>query len=146
MKVYLASAYAERERLNKVREAIEPLGFEVTSRWLTGSHEMVDNPTIDDEVRLNRRFAMEDLQDVKSADILVHFTPIGTNKGRGGRHVEFGIALGLGKVIVHVGPSENVFHFLPGVYHIEHDAALIHMFETARIALTVIKAVKENES
>lgn len=34
---------------------------------------------------------------------------------RGGRHVEFGMALALGKRVIVVGPRENVFHLLPEV-------------------------------
>ena len=36
---------------------------------------------------------------------------------RGGRHVEFGLALAWGKGVVVVGPRENVFHTLPQVEH-----------------------------
>ena len=34
---------------------------------------------------------------------------------RGGRHVEFGLALAAGKRLCIVGPRENIFHFLPRV-------------------------------
>jgi len=42
-------------------------------------------------------------------------TPRSSNS-RGGRHVEFGIALGMRKRAVVIGPRENVFHCLPFPY------------------------------
>lgn len=114
MKIYLASAYAERDRLNEYRAALESEGFTVTSRWLNGSHE-ITSTTEDFADGLNARFALEDWEDVAEADILIHFNPMGNGKGRGGRHVELGAAVAMGKLVFHVGPAENVFHFLPGV-------------------------------
>ena len=35
--------------------------------------------------------------------------------GRGGRHVEFGLAIAWGKPVYLVGERENVFHWLPQV-------------------------------
>lgn len=37
------------------------------------------------------------------------------DSGRGGRHVEFGLALGLGKRVIVIGHQENLFHHLPQV-------------------------------
>jgi hypothetical protein len=37
--------------------------------------------------------------------------------GKGGRHVEYGLALGLGKRLIICGPRENIFHTLPQVEH-----------------------------
>jgi hypothetical protein len=34
------------------------------------------------------------------------------NNSRGGRHIEFGMALGLGKRLTIIGPRETVFHHL----------------------------------
>ena len=57
------------------------------------------------------RFASEDLEDIRRADVVICFTEEPrSNNSRGGRHVEFGYALGLGKTIVIVGPRENVFY------------------------------------
>ena len=39
---------------------------------------------------------------------------------RGGRHVEFGMALALGKPIFVYGHKENIFHYLPQVEHTEN--------------------------
>lgn len=54
--------------------------------------------------------------DLLTADCVVSFTeaPRSSNS-RGGRHVEHGMAVALGKRIVVVGHRENVFHCLPEV-------------------------------
>jgi hypothetical protein len=65
-----------------------------------------------DEAR--RRFAIEDWQDVTSADVVLCFTEQPrTHAGRGGRHVELGAALAVGAHVLVIGPAENVFCHLP---------------------------------
>ena len=59
------------------------------------------------------RFASEDWSDLLGSDICISFTETPRNThSRGGRHVEFGAALALGKRCIIVGPRENVFHCL----------------------------------
>lgn len=63
-------------------------------------------------------FAGRDLEDIAAADGFLFFAEdpqIGIP--RGGRHVEFGLALALAKVVEVIGPSENIFHLLPDVVH-----------------------------
>ncbi len=59
-------------------------------------------------------YAHVDLDDLRAADTVISFTSEGGG-GKGGRHIEFGLALGLGKRLVIVGPRENVFHTLPDI-------------------------------
>jgi len=48
--------------------------------------------------------------------VLLFFSePPDSHSKRGGRHVEFGLALAWGKRLMIVGPRENVFHCLPQV-------------------------------
>ena len=53
-------------------------------------------------------------EDIEQADVYVL---LGDERGDSGhRHVEFGIAMGLGKLIIVVAPeSENIWQRLPGV-------------------------------
>jgi hypothetical protein len=82
-------------------------GFTVDARWLSGDHDGRTG---------GARYAQEDFEDVRAADVVMAFTeePC-SNKGRGGRHVELGLALAWGKRVVIVGPRENVFCWLPQV-------------------------------
>jgi hypothetical protein len=115
---------------------------QVEARWLDGEHQIDDEgkpigeagealvegePLRDGEIVsaedtssraavLRWRFCSEDLQDVVGCDLLVAFseTPR-SNASRGGRHVEFGIAMGLSKKLYVIGPRENIFHWHPSV-------------------------------
>ena len=53
---------------------------------------------------------------------------------RGGRHVEFGLAVADEKRIILVGPRENVFHFLPVVENFRDWAALRKLLGAERAA------------
>lgn len=101
MTAYLAAPYSERKRALEVLRELELNGVEVTSTWLTAAeHEMSDE------------WAQIDLADVARADVFVALNFMDwTECGRGGRHVELGYALALGKRIVLVGERSNIFHF-----------------------------------
>lgn len=117
--VYLAARYSRRAELCRYREQLESLGFLVTSRWLNGNHQISDDGLSAEARREEReRFATEDFHDLRSAAICISFTeaPRSSNS-RGGRHVEFGIAVAIGSRCMVVGPRENVFHCLPCVEH-----------------------------
>lgn len=116
-KVYLAARYSRREELCEHRSILESADWFVTSRWLNGNHQVTDDGLSAEGTREPRtRFAQEDYEDVCASDILISFTePPRSTSSRGGRHVEFGLALGLGIRCIVVGPRENVFHCLPRV-------------------------------
>lgn len=121
MNVYLASRYSRREELLRHKTSLEELGYRVTSRWLQGDHQISDDEMSDDARRQAKaHFATEDWEDLLAADIVISFSeePRSSNS-RGGRHVEFGAALALGKTSIVVGPVENVFHLLEGVHRFD---------------------------
>lgn len=108
MKIYVASPYELIDKARGVSQYLESQGIEVTSRWLAG--ENGDKSL----------WAQNDLDDVARADLLLALNPEEyRNKGTGGRHVELGYALALGKQIVLVGVRTNVFHHLACVRVIE---------------------------
>jgi nucleoside 2-deoxyribosyltransferase len=113
MKVYLASRYSRLPEMQAVREDLRVAGHEVTSRWVNGEHQASDN---DAPLLLTAKFATEDQEDLEAADCVISFTEAPrTGPTRGGRHVEFGMAIALGKRLIVVGHRENVFHALPDV-------------------------------
>lgn len=96
-----------------------------------GGHELTKEGSAEADFIERRRFADEDFCDLGSASVLVCFTeePRTTNS-RGGRHVEFGIALGMGKPCVVVGPYETVFHCLPWVERVDSvDDVIQYLYE-----------------
>lgn len=119
MRVYVAGVYEDRNELRReLEEALRLLGLhgrlEIVSRWLHRDGEPSPEAWIDREfVDLDdreRRIAVEDVQDIQSADVLVLDTR--SRALRGGREVEYGLALAYKLPVVRVGPARNIFHGL----------------------------------
>lgn len=112
MKVYISARYDRYEEMLSVAKLLEEDGHKVTSRWVMGDHK--DTPDNGSD------YAYEDWNDLDEADGFVAFTELSSvGYNRGGRHVEFGIALAEDKFIVIVGPEENVFHYIDYVVKVE---------------------------
>jgi nucleoside 2-deoxyribosyltransferase len=135
--VYLAAQFARRDELRGYRDALAVSGVVVTSRWLD-SHE-------DDGHCMPAylaRCAVEDLEDIDRADMVVCFTESPeTSAKRGGRHVELGYALARGKTVIVAGPRENVFCHLPQVLHIPVEGEFLTAFRCALEAAGVLRGV-----
>jgi len=97
------------------------MGHTITSRWVKPDCDHVMPTGLSQQAGdgERRRFALEDVDDVEACDMLVSLQEEPRSNGRGGRHVEFGLAIGLNKWVVAIGPRETVFHHLPGVLHFE---------------------------
>ncbi len=143
--IYLAARYSRRLELCGYRDELSKTGRLVQARWLNGEHQLSNegNPIGEDGValvekglrsgeklseheqsrrasELRAKFAQDDWEDVCSAGLVISFTEQPrSSASRGGRHVEFGIALGKGTPVMIVGPRENIFHWLPNVRHFE---------------------------
>lgn len=131
MKIYLAARYSRREELVAYRTELEALGHTVQARWLNGEHQLADDGTpignqgealVEDRfqttegARLREKFAIDDWEDVNAAEVVISFTePPRSKANRGGRHVEYGIALANRARVIVVGHRENIFHWLPVV-------------------------------
>ena len=137
MKIYLAARYSRREELVGYRTQLEKLGHVVQARWLNGGHQLSDKGTpigengealVEDgdnstnpeaglrSAELRTKFAIDDWEDVNAAECVISFTePPRSKANRGGRHVEFGIALANKTPVIVVGHRENIFHWLPAV-------------------------------
>jgi nucleoside 2-deoxyribosyltransferase len=130
MKIYRASRYSRAPQLRAFRSQLERLGHTVTSRWIDGGHELTKEGSREADHADGIRFAQEDWEDLLAADCVVSFTeePRKTTT-RGGRHVEFGAALALGKRVVVIGWRENVFHTLPQVEFCADERAAFLLLE-----------------
>lgn len=140
-RIYLAARYSRRLELCGYREQLQAIGFDVQARWLNGEHQLdnasepigeqgeslVECTTRSGEslseheqseraTALRQSFAKDDFDDVSRADLVISFTePPRSSANRGGRHVEFGIALARGARVIVIGHRENIFHWLPKV-------------------------------
>lgn len=111
--VYLAARCARSDELRVIAQDLEAAGWDVTSSWLS-----VDSAVAADGLVAGgkaEQIATMDFKDLARSNVLVSFTEGNGARGKGGRHVEFGMAIALGIRVVVVGPRENVFHCLPQV-------------------------------
>jgi hypothetical protein len=141
MKIYLAARYSRREELCVYRDQLRTLGHDVQARWLNGEHQLANDGApigengealVEGTLRsgerlseheqsarateLRSRFALDDWEDVNAAELVISFTePPRSKANRGGRHVEYGIALANKIRVIVVGYRENIFHWLPQV-------------------------------
>jgi hypothetical protein len=117
MLMYLAARYSRFPEMQTYAKDLERLGHTVTSRWIHGDHELRAAGHAESD-RVAALWAFEDYEDLLAATCCLSFTeppaPI-EGRARGGRHVEFGLALAHQKRCVVVGYRENVFHWLAAV-------------------------------
>jgi nucleoside 2-deoxyribosyltransferase len=115
MRVYLAASYRRKPDIAEAAAYLESRGIEVVSSW----HREIYAPGIDIRTlatEVNQGIAEKDWEEILESDALILWTEDPNHQPpRGGRHVEFGIALALGKRLLVLGDRENIFHHLPQV-------------------------------
>jgi hypothetical protein len=148
MRYYFAGSYVRRRELRRLADALQgvAIGAKVVSSWLDGSQADDDNdagfsdfsdPAV---VALAWKYGQRDLADLGTADAIVSFTGQG---GRGGRHIEHGVAIEIQEFraamgdspmrLIVVGPREHVFHCHPATEHFASwTAFLAHEIEQYR--------------
>ncbi len=130
MKFYIAARFSRRPECNALAHQLKALGHTITSRWVLPDTDHViptglSRQAADAE---RERFAREDFDDVLACDAMVSLMEEPRNNSRGGRHVEFGMAVALGKAMHIIGPRETVFHHMGAVHHHETaDDFIAHM-------------------
>lgn len=121
MKIYIAARFSRRPEANRLAQVLKSYGYTITSRWVKPDQTDLPETGISEQATDSdrRRFAMEDYEDVKACDWCISLMEEPRNNSRGGRHIEFGIALALGKKLTIIGPRETVFHHLDQVGHFD---------------------------
>jgi hypothetical protein len=136
VKIYLAARYSRNDEMRGVRDVLEALGHEVTSRWIDQHggdlSESVATSQLNSEPEAVVKYAHADIEDLTAADVVISFTSA-DGGGKGGRHIEFGLALGLGRRLIIVGPRENIFHTLPQVEHYPTWPRMVMAFAAATV-------------
>jgi nucleoside 2-deoxyribosyltransferase len=115
--VYLAAGYDQQERMRGYRKILEDRReIIITSRWIDVKES---NPMQEEAIAADKEGAANycrvDLDDIDRADIFIMFTDSPSTSG--GRHTELGYALAREKVIIVVGPRENIFQAGEAVIH-----------------------------
>lgn len=130
-KIYITGMYSRRLELLEVSRMFAAAGHEITARWLNGDEE---KPGMEE-----RDKGQMGVDDVVRADVVILFsTPSvmfrepgqGTS---GGRHFEFGLALGMGKKMILVGPPESLFHHLCCVVQVDDPVAALGVITSLQI-------------
>lgn len=111
MRIYVASH--DRWAACHVAEVLERHGHTVTSRW----HSKEFLPTA--EIGADERpvIAQEDYNDIAASDALVLIA--GPDRYSGGKFVEAGIAVGLGRRVYVIGRRENMLMWLPSIVAVD---------------------------
>lgn len=137
MRIYLAARYSRFPEMRIYRDDLVGRGHWVTSRWIDGSHELDNGRSIVAPDSERCRFALVDFDDVATSDCVISFTEDPNLKisSRGGRHVEFGLAVVMKKRLIVVGHRENVFHWLPGVEFCEGWTAALAALASGRLVV-----------
>lgn len=105
--VYLAADFARREEIRQYAAALREQGYTITASWLSKDTDSSKEGVTDSQ---RADWAAMESHDVESSDYLVLFTT--GELARGGRHTEYGMALGFGVEVFIVGPAEHIFHHL----------------------------------
>jgi len=116
-RVYLAARFSRRHECNALGHILKSHGCTITSRWVKPDCEHVLPTGISEQAadHERQRFALEDVEDVRAANWTISFMEEPRGNSRGGRHIEFGMAVALGHRLTIIGPRETVFHHLPNV-------------------------------
>lgn len=126
MTIYVACH--DQKLAREVADAIGDAGFETTSRWLLQPFGPSNAfPEAD-----RWRFAAENFDDVRRADVLVLVA--GPDRYSGGKFIEAGFAYGLGKPVVILGRRENVRCYGSHMKQVEDVAELVETLKQAGVA------------
>lgn len=119
MKIYLAGRFSRRHDLHAIGKVLQEKGHIITSRWTRPDTDHIKPTGMSDQAAdlERRRFAIEDIEDLNACNGVVSLMEEPRGNGRGGRHIEFGYALALGKRLAIIGPRETVFHHMDQVEH-----------------------------
>lgn len=112
MKIYLAARYGRKDEIRHVAELLKQRGHFITSSW-------VEEP-YPPSVKLSElppavlsQIAKNDIEEILNSEALIFFAEDPEESfPRGGRHVEFGIALSHDIPCFVVGPKETIFTYL----------------------------------
>jgi nucleoside 2-deoxyribosyltransferase len=122
-RIYIAGKFSAQARLRAERDKIQAARLAtVSSSWLADVNE-----TPEAAVYCAREHVDRDLREIRQATMVIVDTQ--DESVTGGREVEIGYALALGREVWRVGPQRNVFHQLLPAFD---------SWEAARLALLTL--------
>ena len=162
MRVYIASVFADKDRVRARSIELNEAGIETTSRW-ANEEAPANSKATDKSFTYMRQTAAMDLDDIMAADVLVLTSPTDAEMvnltshqlGRGGRHFESGVVYGMmlaaeklygqraGRQLVLLGRRENVFHFLDGQDEAKAYPAIVQLDTWEEMKAYLVRVSKE---
>lgn len=121
---YIAGKYTSKDRLMTERNWLRCNMFDSETSWLDETWDS-DNGV---PVHISITNAMRDQKEVQRADILILDTI--DDSMTGGREVELGMALALGKPTIIVGPRRNIFHYVAAMHYPDWDSLKAYLSGT----------------
>ena len=130
LNIYIAGWFGAKDRLRVIRDRIHAAGVGVVvSTWLDEETVAPEAPgetmVVGATPEQCREYAVRDLGEVRYADLFI----IDTHdvNPRGGREVEYGMALAEGTAVWVVGPKRNVFHYIAHQHFEDWTDALLQL-------------------
>lgn len=121
LKIYLAAAWSRRDEMVGVAHQLSKIpGIKITCRWL--------GP----QPHARHLRALEDVADVRKADVVIRFTDDLTTEfvparlATGSRMFEMGMAYERKTPVIVVGGNQPIFDYLPKIVHVRHLDELRH--------------------
>jgi hypothetical protein len=90
LKIYVAASFEQRDTVKEIYKLLTDKGHIITADW-TNHKEIVSMPTKIEQERLAKRYAIEDTNGVKNADVFILLLE---ERKSTGAHIELGIAIG----------------------------------------------------
>ena len=127
--VFLSAPYSRKEQIRRVAQECENVGAEVISDWHLEPYS--PNMTLTDVPdSFLSSTACKDFHQVRCCHVFIFFAESSTTPTvRGGRHVEFGMALCSDCEIWVIGEKENIFHHLPNIIHFANEEQCLEALE-----------------
>lgn len=122
IKVYLAGPWSYKEQMKVIKKVFEDAGFNVVSRWIDLHVEKPDEAQggwAEANEAIMKREAVNDIEDVKDAAVLVLLNIQPRGQESTGKAVETGLAIAWNKPVILVGDKTNVFHYLDSVFQVD---------------------------
>lgn len=122
MNIYIAAH--SQSTAKELKHRLESTGHRVVARWIEYDTKFGQGAIAYTDGE-RRALAIMDEEDVRRADALVLLAELQGQLVPGGKHVETGIALGIGIPVYVVGRRENIFHWHPRVKILESIDSLL---------------------
>jgi len=125
MRIYIATQKQENAR--PVRDAIVAAGHVCTASWI----DLSGYASIPGTDAQRSEAALTCEREVRGAEVLILVSEPDGERVRGGKHVETGMAIALGKPVIVIGTRENVFHWHAAVRVVPDAAGAIALLQEA---------------